>query len=143
MIDEKVLLDHIQIKIQEELQESNLIFFGYAWRDKIENILMKESRFSRLVEWINNELEHHMRIIRLFNPSMRADYDDKMIYTVEMFENYKTALLNQSLLIHAREIILDKHCTENHREAIEAMLCKMYNIKYYETRNCYVSINNN
>lgn len=135
--DEKVLLDRILKAIQEELQKSTIEFFSYAWREKVSNILTEESRFSRLIEWINNELEQNAITASLFNPAMRADHDDKSFYSKGFFENYKEALLNQSLLIHARETMLDEHCTDKHRETIEAMLCKMFNIKYNKERNIY------
>lgn len=130
------LTDKITSSIRQTLEKSTIRYFGAAWQRHIKCILMDESRYARLLEWINNELAQDAITVCIFNPAALAD--DKEFYTKEVFEMYKTALLNQSLLIHARETILHDECTEQQRETVEKMVCKIFNIHYCKMLDCYM-----
>lgn len=118
-----------RIKLEDELKKvfkaNNQIFFSYAWREKLKNILTEESKYSRLVEWINERIESEFVIINIFNP---ADKDET--FTNARMKEYLDACQNVSLLVNARTIILDNNCTTQMRDNWEYTLCKLFNLKY-------------
>ena len=64
-----------QIKIQDymekEFLKNNLVFFSYAWRENVLNFMKKESKFSYLIDWINERLKIEFITINTQNPSDR------------------------------------------------------------------------
>ena len=118
-----------RLRIEEDLKKVfesyNKIFFSYAWRDKINEFLTAESKYSRLVEWINERIDLEFGIINVFNP---ADKDE--CFTNALMKDYLDACKNVALLVNAKTIILDKNCSTKMRENWEYTLCKLFNIKY-------------
>lgn len=126
-------VDDLLINIRDFMIENNMEFFGYAWRENIRNMLSKEDKYSKLIDWINKEIETHKNNMNIFNPA------DKVIgYTNEFFKNYETACKNIAMLLNFKEVLLDSKCTTKMRENIEYTICKVFNIKYSELLNDYV-----
>ena len=53
------------------------MYFGYAWREKINEILSNESKYARLVEWINERIDFNREVIDLFNPADRTEIPEQ------------------------------------------------------------------
>lgn len=129
-------LNAIMKAIQKEVGQSNEILFSYAWREKlgeIGNFLMQESRYVKLVEWIDKELEMEKKTIAVFCP---CDKDEN--YTNSYFNTYLKAIQKVGVLTHLRELLLASRSTTTMRDNIEYTLCKIYNIKYSEELKDYI-----
>ena len=119
--------------IEKFLQKNNITFFSYAWREKINETLTTESKYSKLVDWINEEIENQRINLNVFNP-------------VDKTENYLTADLkihlracqNIAFLLNSKWIILDNNCTTKMRANYEYTICKLFNIKYNAELGVYV-----
>lgn len=118
-------IDRILKEIEKELRKNNIEYFSYAWREKIINFLEDESRYSKLVEWIDNKIEFNRKYINVFNPADKTES-----YTNEFFKNYMEALKDFAFLINMKLILLDEKSTTKMRENIEYTICKLYNIKF-------------
>lgn len=129
---------NFRIKLEDEykklFKKNNLHFFSYAWRENVNEFLSSESRYSRLIEWINKEIENCFDYINIFNPS---DWVGDKVFTVEMMNTYLEKCMKVSFLINAKTIILDNKCTTDMRKKIEYALCKMFNIKYSKEFDSY------
>lgn len=42
--------------LSQVFQKTNQVFFSYAWREKLEEIMTEEKRYGHLVEWLNREI---------------------------------------------------------------------------------------
>lgn len=126
-------VDDLLENIEKFMIDNNKVFFSYAWRENVNNLLSSEDRYSKLINWINKEIEKHKTDMNIFNPA------DKVIgYTNEFFKNYETACKNIAMLLNFKEVLLDGKCTIKMRENIEYTICKVFNIKYNEMLNDYV-----
>lgn len=126
-------VDDLLINIRDFMINNNKVFFGYAWRENVNNLLSSEDRYSKLIDWINKEIETHKNYMNIFNPA------NKVIgYTNEFFKNYETACKNIAMLLNFKEVLLDGKCTIKMRENIEYTICKVFNIKYNEMLKDYV-----
>lgn len=129
---------NFRIKLEKEyqrlFQKNNLNFFSYAWRENVNEFLSSESRYSRLVEWINEQIEDCFSLINVFNPS---DWAGDKVFTIDMMNTYLEKCMELSFLINARTIILDNKCTTEMRKKIEYSLCKMFNIKFNKDLGLY------
>lgn len=121
------LRDRIRLEdaIKNIFRKNNLEFFSYAWRENVDNFLTAESKFSQLVDWINERLKDEFTMINVNNP---ADKDET--YSVSKMKSYLEACRNVSLLVNAKEILIDDKCTTKMRENLEYTLCKIFNLKY-------------
>lgn len=119
--------------IELEYRKSKDMYFGYAWREKINEILSNESKYARLVEWINERIDFNREVIDLFNPADRTE-----IYSNGFFKTYCNACKELAMLINFKEIILDNRCTTKMRENVEYVICKVFGVYYNETLGCYV-----
>lgn len=126
-------IDDLLENIEKFMIDNNKVFFSYAWRENVINILNNEDRYSKLIDWINKEIETQKNNMNIFNPA------DKVIeYTNEFFKNYETACKNIAMLLNFKEVLLSEKCTIKMRENIEYTICKVFNIKYNEMLNDYV-----
>lgn len=126
-------VDDLLENIKKFMIDNNKVFFSYAWRENVNNLLISEDRYSKLIDWINKEIEIQKNNMNIFNPA------DKVIgYTNEFFKNYETACKNIAMLLNFKEVLLDSKCTIKMRENIEYTICKLFNIKYNEMLNDYV-----
>ena len=126
-------VDDLLENIKKFMVDNNKVFFSYAWRENVTNILNNEDRYSKLIDWINKEIEKHKTYMNIFNPA------DKVIgYTNEFFKSYETACKNIAMLLNFKEVLLSEKCTIKMRENIEYTICKVFNIKYNEMLNDYV-----
>lgn len=126
-------VDDLLENIEKFMIDNNKVFFSYAWRENVINILNNEDRYSKLIDWINKEIETQKINMNIFNPA------DKVIeYTNEFFKNYETACKNIAMLLNFKEVLLSEKCTIKMRENIEYTICKVFNIKYNEMLNDYV-----
>lgn len=123
--------------IRAEILACNDVFFDFVWRNKIENILTEESRFSALANWCETELKLREKILQCFNP---ADKTDK--YSIADFQNFQKQLNEIAMLIWARETLLDSHCTEEQRTNVEYTICKIFVIRWCEQLKTYVGDKN-
>ena len=126
-------VDDLLENIEKFMIDNNKVFFSYAWRENVNNLLSSEYRYSKLIDWINKEIETQKNNMNIFNPA------DKVIgYTNEYFKNYETACKNIAMLLNFKEVLLSEKCTIKMRENIEYTICKVFNIKYNEMLNDYV-----
>lgn len=112
---------------------NNEEFFSYAWRNNVENFLTNESRYVKLVEWINQRLETNFNIINVLNPA-----DKDVYYTNGNARSYFNACREVGVLLNAKYIILDDNCTAEMRKNWEETICKIFNIRYSEFLKCYI-----
>lgn len=119
--------------ISRALVESNQIFFESAWRKKIGEILMEESRYTKLVRWCDSEIERRQGVVATFNPASRNE-----TYTNDMFKTYQAQLGELAMLVQFREMLIDSQCTEEERKNIEYAICKIFCIKYEENLRDYI-----
>ena len=122
--------------IQKEVDKGNGEFFAYAWREKLGELgtfLEEESKYSKLVEWVDKELEQTSSLKNIFCP---ADKDKNT--TIAMVKTYGDLMKKLAILIHCKSLLLDSRTTIKMRENIEYTLCKLYHIKYSKEFNCYI-----
>ena len=119
--------------IERFMVRNNQEYFSYAWREKINQFLTNESRFIKLVHWINEKIETYKINMNVFNPADKIEN-----YTNEYFNNYVDACKNIAILLNFKCIILDNNCTMRMRNNIEYALCKLYKIKYNKKLDCYL-----
>lgn len=131
--EEQRLVDKILVAIERECRDSLGTFFLYAWREGIANILETESKYARLVKWINGEIESAKTMVNVFAPAIRtADYRNAEI------KQYLEQMQRLAVLTHSKELLLDERTTTEMRENIEYALCKLYGIHYSKELLCYV-----
>jgi uncharacterized membrane protein YebE (DUF533 family) len=119
-------------KIENELNKSFIEYFSYAWRENLDEMLTTESKYSKLVQWLNNEIEKRVSVMNCFSP---ADYDD---YTSEFYKAFREQLSDISFMIYLRELLLDSKTTRKMRENIENTIEKVFNVKYSEQLKDYI-----
>lgn len=119
--------------IKNEYSKSHEEFFGYAWREKLSDILIWENKYSKLIEWIDVKIDECLKSINIFNPADKFEE-----YTNEYFNNYKTACGNLAMLLNFKLIILDKRCSTKMRRNIEYTICKIFEIKYNDMLQRYI-----
>lgn len=119
--------------IEKEYDKSLDTFFSYAWREKVDEFLDDESKYSRLVDWINEQIDLCKDNINIFNPA-----DKIKQYSNGFFNIYSNACKNIAMLLNFKGIILDKRCTTKMREDIEYTICKVFNIHYSEQLKIYI-----
>jgi hypothetical protein len=125
--------ENLYKSIKKEFAKHEKAYFEYAWREKIGEMLESESKYEKLVEWIDKELDFTSSIVGVFSP---ADRNEKT--TIAMVNTYRNLMEKIAILIHCRELLLDRRSTTKMRENIEYTLCKFYNIKYSEELKIYV-----
>lgn len=108
-------------------------YFSYAWREHLGEFLAVESRYSKLVEWIDKEISMCKMLINVFCPA-----DKHENYTNEDIRNYLSNMQKFSVLTHCRFILLDSRSNTKMRENIEYTLCKLYDISYDEELGKYI-----
>lgn len=120
--------------IEKEYSKSIDVFFEYAWREKIDEFLNADTKYAKLVDWINERIETHRNTIDIFNPADRTEQ-----YTNGFFELYRKACEEIAMLINFKIIILDKRCSMQMRENVEYAICKIFNVYYNKELDSYIS----
>lgn len=119
--------------IEKFLRNNNEEYFGYAWKMGISEILTTESRYSKLIDWINNEIKYYKDNMNVFNPAHKIDG-----YTNAFLRLYRDACMNLTMLLNFKYVLLDDRTTVKMRENIEYTICKLYNIHYNDLLKIYV-----
>ena len=122
--------------IQKEIKKGNGEFFNYAWREKLGELgsfLEEEGKYSKLVNWIDTEIQSCNSLKNVFCPADRNEQT-----TMSMVNTYGDLMKKLAILIHCKELLLDSRTTIKMRENIEYTICKLYNIKYVANLNSYV-----
>ena len=132
-IDEEVMKRKILRKIENELNKSFITYFSYAWREKVDEMLTTESKYSKLVSWINKEIEEKMSTANVFSPA-----DKNVDYTNDYFRTFRELLNDTALLIYFRELLLDSKSTTEMRGNIEYAIEKVFHVHYSEYLEDYV-----
>lgn len=127
------LADKILKAIRNKLNDSFCEYFSYAWREKVDEMLTTESRFTKLVEWLDKEIRQKLSLVNMFCPADRIDG-----YTNQNFQTYSEQIKDIAVMTHCRELLLDSRSTTQMRENIEYTVCKVYGIHYSEFLNAYV-----
>lgn len=109
--------------------KNNQIFFGYSWREKLGDVLEEESRYARLVDWLNEQIEIEGKLINIFCPADNTD---------EYTETYLERMKNYAVYVHLRDLLLDSRTTTAMRSNIEKWLCKHSGAHYNEYLDSYV-----
>lgn len=119
--------------IEQFMIKNNQTFFSYSWREKINEFMSSESKYSRLIDWINDQIEYYRNNLNVFNPADKTDD-----YNNSYFKTYEDACKNVAMLLNFKWILLDNHCTTEMRNNIEYSICKLYKIHYSKELDCYV-----
>lgn len=119
--------------IEKQYAKSRDIYFSYAWREKVDEWLDNESRYARLVDWINERIEYNQTTIDVFSPADKGEW-----YRNDYFKSYRSACEEIAMLTHLKWLLLDNRCTTKMRENIEYTICKVFNVYYDEMLKCYV-----
>lgn len=127
------LAEKILKAIRNKLNDSFCEYFSYAWREKVDEMLLIESKFTKLVEWLDEEIEQRLSLINVFCPADRtADYKNSY------FQTYMEQMKDIAVMTHFRELLLDSRTTTQMRENIEYAIYKVYKIHYNDYLNEYV-----
>lgn len=126
-------IDDLLKNIENFMVKNNQQYFSYAWREKIDEYLSTESKYSKLVDWINTQIEFYKNNMNVFNPADK--FED---YNNGYFKTYEDACKNIAMLLNFKWMLLDNHCTTEMRENIEYTICKIYKIHYNKELDCYV-----
>lgn len=119
--------------IEESLKKSGEGFSAFLWRENIGEALESQKRFTRLVEWINQELEISGCVACIDAPMNRESE-----YTKGKLADYLEAVQKLSVLVHCRELLQDERTSKEQRENIEYTLGKLYGVHYNEYLDSYV-----
>lgn len=119
--------------LEDFMVENNAEFIDFAMKEQIANLLEQSSRYAKLVEWIDKQIEANKNNMNAFNPSLRNDD-----YINAYFKNYDEACKNIAMLLNLRFILVNKHCTNDMRENIEYTICKVFNVHYNDSLQAYV-----
>lgn len=119
--------------IEKKFNKNNETFFSYAWRDKVGEILKDESKYARLVDWIDEQIEINLRNINIFNPA-----DKNKNYSKADFNTYLDSCRDLSLLINLKWIMLDSRSSSEIRENIEYAICSHFKIHFNDKLNKYI-----
>ncbi len=98
-------------------------------------MLEQESKYSKLVDWIDREIKDKMTTANFFSP---ADMDKVGDYTNNFFETFREQLSDIAMLTYFRELLLDDRTTTKMRENIEYSIGKVFGIHYDEYLKDYV-----
>ena len=132
---EKALKNKILKRIRQEINNSFGHYFSYAWREAIGEMLEQESKYSKLVDWIDREIKDKMTTANFFSP---ADMDKIGDYTNDFFETFREQLSDVATLTYFREVLLDDRTTTKMRENIEYSIGKVFGVHYDEYLKDYV-----
>lgn len=113
--------------LEYELKQANIILFEYAWREKTDEWLKSESKYTHLIDWINSAISDYRKTIAIFSPCDNPD----------SFEQYRQSLADLAFLVQARDSILDSNCTVSMRAAWEQKICEVFKIKYFDFLGVY------
>lgn len=119
----------VSAAIEREIRKNDGIYFSYAWREKLGEFLEEESRYAKLVNWLNEQLELYGGTINTFSP---ADWSE------EFEESYLKQIQDCAVMIHARDLLLDSRCSGQMREKIENWLCRHFKVRYSEEFGDYI-----
>ena len=125
--------NNIEKEIANIIQQNLGVYFGSAWRDKIGDMLEEESKYARLVEWINKEIDMCVQLVNVFCP---ADKDEE--YTNGFVNTYLSQMQKLGVLVHCRLLLYDDRTTLEIRENIEYTICKLYDIEYSSMLKEYI-----
>lgn len=117
--------------IEEELRHNNRHYFSYVWREKIKNELKADSKYQKLLDWINNEIHVNLSVSNVLDP---AEGD------LEYLDDYARAMYRFSMLTRWREQLIYPMCTDEMRANIEKALCKKMGIRYWEQAGDYFPV---
>lgn len=126
-------VENLMNLIEKFMIKNNEYFFSYSWRENICNFLESESRYEKLVKWIDSTLNSERITINIFNPSDKTEE-----YTVAYFKNYKESCANIAMLLNFKSILLDTRTNTTMRKNIETSICKLFNIKYSDLMKEYI-----
>lgn len=119
--------------IEQFMKRNNMEYFSYAWHENIVNMLDNESKYNKLIDWIDKQLYDYSDQINIFNPA-----DKTLQYTNENFKTFQNACTNIAMLLNFKTTLLDDKCTTEMRENLEYTICKLYKIQYNKNLNEYL-----
>lgn len=111
----------------------NAEFFAMAIHNKQGEYLEETSRFSRLVDWCDNEIRQAGIVLNVFSPA-----DKTKDYTQANFNLWRENIHIIAELLYFRELLVDSRATTEQRNNIEYTICKLYGIHYNEELGGYV-----
>ena len=132
---ENKLKENILKKLRKEISDSFGNFFFYAWDEKLSQMLEKESRYAKLVDWINNEIDNKIGLSNLFSP---ATMEKVANYSSNFFNTFKDNIGDVAILIYFRELLLDDRSSTKIRRNIEYAIEKLFDVHYSEYLKSYV-----
>lgn len=119
--------------IRNKLNDGFCEYFSYVWREKVIETLTEESKYTKLVRWLDREIEQTASTVNIFCPADKTEN-----YSNKFFQTYLEQMKNLAVMIHFRELLLDERTTTQMRENLEHTVCKLYGIHYSEFLDDYV-----
>lgn len=108
-------------------------FFAQTWREHAGEFLEQSSRFSKLVEWCDEEIKEAAAMINAMSPADRTDF-----YTVAAAKEFREHLHALAELVYYRGLLCDNRTTTAQRENIEYTIEKLYSVHYNAYLGAYV-----
>ena len=136
MLEESILK-----AIEKEIQKGNNEFFGYAWREKLNEIsdfLEEESKYARLVEWINEKIKLLNSTKNVFCP---ADKNEDT--TLTMVNTYLKQMENLAVLIHCKELLNNIETDYINNKFNETEIKELEELKEYLFKNAEIETTEN
>lgn len=119
--------------LRKEFGERIGEFLSMEFRSVAGEFLNTASRYSKLVDWCDNEIRNANTVIDTLSP---VDKDNS--YTTATANLWREQLHYVAELVYFRELLLDNRTTTKQRADIEYFLCKIYGIHYNESLCDYV-----
>lgn len=119
--------------LSDAFKESGEQFSEFLWRDNIGEMIESQKRYSRLVEWIERQIDICMLRININTPANKSED-----YTNGKFSDYLEDLKDVALLVNCKELLKDERTSREQRGNIEYTLCKIYGVHYSEYLEDYV-----
>ena len=119
--------------LSEAFKESGEKFSEFLWRENIGEMIESQKRYSRLVEWIERQIDICMLRININTPANKSED-----YTNGKFSDYLEDLKDVALLVNCKELLKDERTSREQRGNIEYTLGKIYGVHYSEYLEDYV-----
>lgn len=129
MTDNSELLNAIKESVEKQIG----YFFEPAWKRNCGEMLKEESKFAKLVDFLQRKIDLCEKALPCFSPVYRYEG-----YSAAYYKEYRQLLGELAFLIVLKEHLLDNRTSEEMRANIEYTICKEYSVHYSEELKEYV-----
>lgn len=125
--------ENILSAIEQSVEKQLGYFYKPAWKRICGEMLKEESRYAKLLDFLQHEIELCEKIIPCFSPVARDSE-----YSLGIYKTYKDQICKLCFLITLKEHLIDKRTSNEMRKNIEYTICKEYSVHYSEELKRYV-----